>query len=81
MEFQFQRAACAQAGWKGPLHRCSFYGNKEVGQRLNATARFLFGGVDPVLDVHALSSYAVPGNNQRSSAGNSSQRSEAAASP
>jgi peptidyl-dipeptidase A len=23
------------AGWKGPLHRCSFYGNKEVGQRLN----------------------------------------------
>ena len=24
------------SGWKGPLHRCSFYGNKEVGQRLNA---------------------------------------------
>ena len=23
------------AGWKGPLHRCSFYGNKEVGARLN----------------------------------------------
>ena len=26
------------SGWKGPLHRCSFYGNKEVGQRLNADA-------------------------------------------
>jgi peptidyl-dipeptidase A len=25
-----------QAGWKGPLHRCSFYGNKEVGAKLNA---------------------------------------------
>ena len=24
------------SGWKGPLHRCSFYGNKEVGQRLDA---------------------------------------------
>ena len=22
-------------GWKGPLHRCSFYGNKAVGERLN----------------------------------------------
>ena len=29
-------AACDTAGWKGPLHRCSFYGNKEVGKRLNA---------------------------------------------
>ena len=35
-QFQFQRAACKQAGWTGPLHRCSVYGNKEVGQRLNA---------------------------------------------
>ena len=26
----------ATAGWKGPLHRCSFYGNKEVGAKLNA---------------------------------------------
>ena len=30
---------CGQAGWTGPLHRCSFYGNKEVGQRLNAMAQ------------------------------------------
>jgi peptidyl-dipeptidase A len=36
LQFQFYEAACKQAGWKGPLHRCSFYGNKEVGRRLNA---------------------------------------------
>ncbi|MDP2765231.1 MAG: M2 family metallopeptidase, partial [Brevundimonas sp.] len=35
-QFQFQRAACEQAGWTGPLHRCSIYGNEEVGQRFNA---------------------------------------------
>ncbi|NNM75308.1 M2 family metallopeptidase [Sphingomonas sp. ID1715] len=36
LQFQFYQAACKQAGWKGPLHRCSFYGNKQVGERLNA---------------------------------------------
>ena len=36
LQFQFYKAACDQAGWKGPLHRCSFYGNKEVGEKLNA---------------------------------------------
>ena len=36
LQYQFYKAACDQAGWKGPLHRCSFYGNKQVGQRLNA---------------------------------------------
>lgn len=36
LQFQFYKAACDAAGWKGPLHRCSFYGNKEVGKRLNA---------------------------------------------
>jgi peptidyl-dipeptidase A len=35
LQFQFYEAACKQAGWKGPLHRCSFYGNKAVGERLN----------------------------------------------
>jgi len=35
-QFQFQRAACEQMGWKGPLHRCSVYGQKEVGQKFNA---------------------------------------------
>jgi peptidyl-dipeptidase A len=36
LQFQFYKAACEQAGWTGPLHRCSFYGNAEVGRRLNA---------------------------------------------
>ena len=36
LQFQFYKAACDIAKWKGPLHRCSFYGNKEVGTRLNA---------------------------------------------
>ena len=36
LQFQFYKAACEEAGWKGPLHRCSFYGNKQVGEKLNA---------------------------------------------
>ena len=36
LQFQFHKAACEMAGWEGPLHRCSIYGNEEVGQRLNA---------------------------------------------
>lgn len=36
LQFQFYKAACDQAGWEGPLHRCSFYGNEEVGKNLNA---------------------------------------------
>jgi peptidyl-dipeptidase A len=36
LQFQFYEAACKQAGWKGPLHRCSFYGDKAVGEKLNA---------------------------------------------
>ncbi len=36
LQFQFYEAACKQAGWKGPLHRCSIYGDKAVGTRLNA---------------------------------------------
>ena len=35
LQFQFYKAACDMSGWKGPLHRCSFYGNKEVGAKLN----------------------------------------------
>jgi peptidyl-dipeptidase A len=35
-QFQFHRAACKQAGWKGPLHRCSIYGNAAVGAKFNA---------------------------------------------
>jgi len=36
LQFQFYEAACKMAGWKGPLHRCSFYGNKKVGERFKA---------------------------------------------
>ncbi|MFM7275152.1 MAG: M2 family metallopeptidase, partial [Gammaproteobacteria bacterium] len=36
LQFQFYQKACEIAGWQGPLHRCSFYGNKEVGEKLNA---------------------------------------------
>jgi len=36
LQFQFYKAACDTAGWRGPLHRCSFYGNKEVGNKLNS---------------------------------------------
>jgi peptidyl-dipeptidase A len=35
-EFQFYRAACRLAGWKGPLNRCSVFRNKEVGAKLDA---------------------------------------------
>ena len=34
LQFQFYKSACAMSGWQGPLHRCSFYGNKQVGARL-----------------------------------------------
>jgi peptidyl-dipeptidase A len=33
LQFQFQEAACEMAGWEGPLHRCTVYGNDEVGAR------------------------------------------------
>ena len=36
LQFQFFKAACDTAGWEGPLHRCSFYGNEKVGENLNA---------------------------------------------
>ena len=35
LQFQFYKAACDQVGWEGPLHRCSFYGSKEVGEKFN----------------------------------------------
>ncbi len=36
LQYQFYQTACELAGWTGPLHRCSFYGSKEVGERFNA---------------------------------------------
>ncbi len=34
LQFQFHRAMCREAGVKGPLNRCSIYGNKQVGEKL-----------------------------------------------
>jgi peptidyl-dipeptidase A len=36
LQFQFHKAMCEAAGFKGPLHECSVYGNKEAGKRLQA---------------------------------------------
>jgi len=36
LQFQFHRALCQAAGYTGPLNRCSIYGNKEAGKRLQA---------------------------------------------
>ncbi len=36
LQFQFHKAACDMSGYEGPLHRCSVYGNKEVGEKFNA---------------------------------------------
>jgi peptidyl-dipeptidase A len=35
LEFQFYRALCRDSGYKGPLHRCTFYGSKEAGAKFN----------------------------------------------
>ena len=34
LEFQFHRALCKEAGFTGPLHRCSIYGSKPAGAKL-----------------------------------------------
>jgi peptidyl-dipeptidase A len=69
-EFQFYRAACRLAGWKGPLNRCSVYGNKEVGARLNSMLKLgqskpwpealaAFSGEHDI-DASAISDYFAP---------------------
>lgn len=34
LQFQFHRSLCATAGQTGPLNRCTIYGNKAVGEKL-----------------------------------------------
>ena len=34
LQFQFHRALCREAGYTGPLHTCSIYGNKAAGAKL-----------------------------------------------
>jgi peptidyl-dipeptidase A len=36
LQFQFHRALCREAGYVGPLNRCSVYGNKKAGDKLQA---------------------------------------------
>jgi peptidyl-dipeptidase A len=36
LQFQFYRGLCRAAGYTGPLHRCTFFGNKAAGARLAA---------------------------------------------
>ncbi|MCH7508150.1 MAG: M2 family metallopeptidase, partial [Proteobacteria bacterium] len=36
LQFQFHRALCEIAGDGGPVHRCSIYGSRQAGERLNA---------------------------------------------
>lgn len=70
LQFQFHRSACEIAGWDGPLHRCSIYGNKEVGNRFNAMlmmgssrpwpeALEAFTG-SPTIDATAIIDYYAP---------------------
>jgi peptidyl-dipeptidase A len=39
LEYQFHRALAKAAGCTTPLHRCSIYGNKEAGARIDAMMR------------------------------------------
>ncbi|MEZ5531538.1 MAG: M2 family metallopeptidase [Steroidobacteraceae bacterium] len=36
IQFQFQKALCDAAGFKGPLHECSIFGSKAAGERFEA---------------------------------------------
>ena len=36
IQFQFHKALCDAAGFKGPLHECSIYGSEEAGRRFGA---------------------------------------------
>ncbi|WP_299809473.1 M2 family metallopeptidase [uncultured Shewanella sp.] len=35
LQFQFHQSLCEIAGDNGPVHRCSIYGNKQAGEKLN----------------------------------------------
>lgn len=34
LQFQLHRALCAEAGYKGPLHRCTIHGSQRAGEKL-----------------------------------------------
>ena len=71
-QFQFYRAACRQAGWTGPLNRCSIYGDKAVGAKFEAMLKLgqskpwpealqTFTG-EKDLDASAIADYFAPLN-------------------
>ena len=70
LQFQFFRSLCELAGDEGPIHRCSFYGSKAAGEKLNAmltkgrnqpwpeTLQQMTGSTD--LDATAMLDYFAP---------------------
>ncbi len=71
LQFQFHRALCEAAGYDGPLHRCSIYGNQEAGRRLRAMmqmgasrpwmeAMAALSGGDGRMDATAMLDYFAP---------------------
>jgi peptidyl-dipeptidase A len=36
IQFQFQKALCEAAGYKGPLYNCSIFGSEAAGRKFNA---------------------------------------------
>ncbi len=40
LQFQLHRAMCRAAGWKGPLHECSVFGNQAAGNMLFKMLRY-----------------------------------------
>jgi peptidyl-dipeptidase A len=70
LQFQFYKSLCDTSGHEGPLHECSFYGNKEAGARYWAmlqkgqsqpwqqTMKELTGGEE--MDASAILDYFAP---------------------
>lgn len=49
LQFQFHKALCNAAGFKGPLYQCSIYGNKAAGEKLQSM--LMAGASKPWQDV------------------------------
>ncbi len=70
LQFQFYKSLCDTAGFKGPLHECTYYGNAEAGKRFSAllekgagqpwqqTLKELTGGEQ--MDASAILAYFAP---------------------
>ncbi|HUH90224.1 MAG TPA: M2 family metallopeptidase [Lysobacter sp.] len=70
LQFQFYKSLCDAAGYTGPLNECSFYGNKQAGEKLQAmlskgasqpwqqTLKELTGG--ETMDASAVLEYFAP---------------------